>query len=97
MAVAAVPFSLRLDEATRARLEKEARRLDRSASQVAQRAIQCYLDAQEALRQEIDAAVEEADAGVFISAEAMHAWMETWGTDHEAPPPEADVFPDKPR
>jgi predicted transcriptional regulator len=95
--MAAVPFSLRLDEATRARLEDEARRLDRPASQVAQRAIQRYLDAQEALRREIDAAVEEADAGVFISSEAMHAWMETWETDHEAPPPEPDIFPDKTR
>jgi predicted transcriptional regulator len=92
-----LPFSLRLDEATRARLEAEARRLDRPASQVAQRAIQRYLDAQEALRREIDAALEEADAGVFVSADAMHAWIDTWGTDRAAPPPEPDIFPDKPR
>jgi predicted transcriptional regulator len=89
----AVPFSLRLDEATRARLEEEARRLDRPASQIAQRAIQRYLDAQEALRRAIDAAVAEADAGSFISAEAIGAWMESWGTEHELPPPERDVFP----
>ena len=91
--MASVPFSLRLDDATRARLEEEARRLHRPASQVAQRAILRYLDAQEALRREIDAAVAEADAGSFVSAEAVHAWMETWGTDRETPPPEPDVFP----
>ncbi|MFO1208742.1 MAG: hypothetical protein U1E40_05910 [Amaricoccus sp.] len=89
----ATPFSLRLDAHTRARLEEEARRLERPASQVAQHAIARYLDAQEALRQEIDAAVGEAEAGVFISAEAMHGWMETWDTDHEGPPPEPDILP----
>jgi predicted transcriptional regulator len=88
-----VPFSLRLDANTRLRLEDEARRLDRPASQVAQRAIRSYLDAQEALRREIDAAVVEADGGRFVSAEAVHAWMETWGSDKEAPPPEPDVVP----
>lgn len=88
-----MPFSLRLDEATRVRLEQEANRLDRPASQVAQRAISRYLDAQEALRREIDAAVAEAEAGTFVSAEAVHAWMETWGTDAEAPPPPPDIGP----
>ena len=90
--MSAVPFSLRLDADTRTRLEAEARRLDRPASQVAQRAIERYLDAQAALRREIDAAVAEADEGRFVSAEAVHAWMETWGSTHEAPPPEPDVI-----
>jgi predicted transcriptional regulator len=85
----AAPFSLRLDPETRARLEEEARRLDRPAAQVATRAIVRWLDAQAALRVEIDAAVAEADAGVFVSAEAMHAWMETW--ESETPPPEPDL------
>jgi predicted transcriptional regulator len=91
--VAANPFSLRLESRIRERLEEEARRLDRPASQVAQRAIARYLDAQDALRQEIDAAIAEADTGVFVSAEAMHDWMETWDSDHERPPPEPDVLP----
>lgn len=86
-----VPFSLRLDAETRARLEEEARRLDRPAAQVAARAIARWLDAEAALRAEIDAALAEADAGVFVSAEAMHAWMETW--DSETPPPEPDIRP----
>ena len=52
-----------------------------------------WLDAQAALRAEIDAAVAEAEAGVFVSAEAIHAWMETWETEREAPPPEPDTRP----
>jgi predicted transcriptional regulator len=85
------PFSLRLDPETRARLEEEARRLDRPAAQVAARAVARWLDAQAALRAEIDAAVAEADAGVFVSAEAMHGWMETWDSPAETPPPEPDL------
>jgi predicted transcriptional regulator len=91
--MSAPPFSLRLDAELRARLEAEARRLDRPASQVAQRAIVRYLDAQDALRREIDAAVAEAEEGVFISVEAIGAWMRTWGSADEAPPPEPDVLP----
>lgn len=87
------PFSLRLDAETRARLDAEARRLDRPASQVAMRAIVRYLDTQEALRREIDAAVAEAEAGIFHSGEAVHAWMESWGTEREAPLPAPDVGP----
>lgn len=36
--------------------------------------------------------IAEADKGVFISAEAMHRWIESWGTENELPPPEPDVF-----
>jgi predicted transcriptional regulator len=85
------PFSLRLDDAMRARLEAEAARLDRPVAQVAVRAIARWLEAQEALRHEIDAAVAEAEAGAFVSAEAVHAWMERWGTEPEAPPPAPDI------
>lgn len=36
--------------------------------------------------------IAEADKGVFISEEAMHRWIESWGTENELPPPEPDVF-----
>jgi predicted transcriptional regulator len=87
------PFSLRLDPETRARLEEEARRLDRPASQIAQRAIARYLDAQQALREQIDAAAAEADRGVFVSSDAVNAWLDGWGTDGETPPPTPDIHP----
>jgi predicted transcriptional regulator len=89
--MSAQPFSLRLDADTRARLEAEARRLDRPVSQVAARAIGRWLDAEAALRAEIDAALAEAEAGAFVSSEAVGEWMETWGTDREAPPPATDI------
>ena len=37
--------------------------------------------------------IAEADKGVFISAEAMHRWIESWGTENELPPPKPDIFP----
>ena len=89
--MSSTPVSLRLDPAIRARLEAEARRAERPVSQVAQRAIAAWLDAQEELRRQIDAAVEEADRGVFVSRERVATWMEGWGTVEEGPVPEPDV------
>lgn len=40
----------------------------------------------------IAAAIAEADKGVFISEEKMTAWIESWDTDSELPPPEPDIF-----
>ena len=89
----ATPVSLRLDDKTRARLAAEAARLDRPAAQVATRAIRSWLDAQDSLRRQVDAAVDEANEGVFVSSEAVGAWMDSWDTEHEAPLPEADISP----
>ena len=88
------PVSLRLDDATRARLAAEAERLDRPAAQVATRAIRSWLDSQDELRRQIDAAVEEADRGEFLSSEAVHAWMDTWETEREGSVPDPDIRPD---
>jgi predicted transcriptional regulator len=92
----AVPFSLRLDPGMRQRLEEEAKALDRSASWVATKAIQQFLDARAERRRMLEEAVREADKGVFISSEAMARWMDSWDTDDELPPPEPDIFPAKP-
>ena len=37
--------------------------------------------------------IAEADKGVFISQEKMDAWVSSWGTDSELPPPKPDIFP----
>jgi predicted transcriptional regulator len=49
------------------------------------------LDAAAALLAEIDAALAEADAGAFVSSEAVTDWMETWGSRRETPPPDSDL------
>lgn len=88
-----IPSSLRLKPGLEHRLEEAAESEDVSASDMASEAIEAFLDAREFKRQEIAKAFAEADNGVFISQEAMHRWMDSWGTDNELPPPEPDIFP----
>jgi predicted transcriptional regulator len=90
-----VPFSLRIEPKLKAKLEKEAAREDRSAAYIAQRAIAAFIESREARRKALKEAVAEADKGVFISEEAMDAWVDSWGTENELPPPEPDIFPAK--
>jgi predicted transcriptional regulator len=92
--MATVPFSMRLDETIKSRLEKEAQRDDRSAGYLAQKAIENFLDERDFFYREMDAATAEANKGVFISESAMHRWMASWDTDNELPQPEPDIFPD---
>ena len=92
--MATVPFSMRLDEDVKTRLEKQAAREERSAGYLAQLAIQNLLEEREYFYEQMDLAISEADKGVFISGEAMHRWIESWGTENELPPPEPDIFPD---
>lgn len=90
-----MPLSLNLDAATKERLEREARFRNMSAGQIAEEAVRAYVEIQEHEREVLKARLAEADRGVFISGEAMHRWIESWGTEQEVPPPGPDVFPRK--
>lgn len=85
-------FTMRLDAELKDWLEAEARRQDRSAAYLAKQAIQALKEKTEAKAQMIREAVAEADKGAFISEEAMTAWFESLGTDHELSEPEPDIF-----
>jgi predicted transcriptional regulator len=87
-----VPLSLHVKAEVKQKLEEEARLLDISADSLAERAIQSYFEVCASERELLKQRVAEADKGVFISSEAMHRWMTSWGTDNELPPPEPDVF-----
>lgn len=87
-----VPFSLRIDPGTKAQLEKEAKRHDRTASYLANQAIKYFLEAKEAKRKAIDEAIKEADKGVFVSEKAVDAWVDSWGREEELPTPKPDIF-----
>lgn len=93
--MATTPFSIRLDTEVKAKLEHEARLVDRSAGYIAQKAIEDYLDAKAYKRECLQEAIAEADKGVFISEEAVDAWVKSWDTENELPMPEPDVFPGK--
>ena len=87
------PFSFRMDSKLKARLDREARRSKSTATNVAETAIAAYLDGIEDLQKELDEAFAEADKGVFISGEAVHAWMQSWDSGNELPFPKPDIFP----
>jgi predicted transcriptional regulator len=87
-----VPLSLHVDAELKKKLEEEARSQNVSADDLAERAIESYLEVRGAEREILKQRIAEADKGVFISGEAMHRWIESWGTENELPPPEPDVF-----
>ncbi|MYE00410.1 MAG: hypothetical protein F4Y03_03910 [Alphaproteobacteria bacterium] len=87
-------LSLRIDADLKRSLEREAEREERSTSYLAVKAIEAMLRSRAEKREAIRSAVAEAEKGVFISQEAMDAWVASWGTDAELPPPEPDIHPD---
>ena len=87
------PYSIRLDDALRQSLEREAEIEDRPPTQLAVRAIRAMLEAKAAKRAAIEAALEQADQGEFISAEAMNEWIDSWDTEDEVSAPKVDITP----
>ncbi|HEY5818798.1 MAG TPA: ribbon-helix-helix protein, CopG family [Mesorhizobium sp.] len=85
-------LALHLDDETMLKLEREARATHVSQAEIAEKAIRSFLDIQEFEREILCQRIAEADKGVFISGEAMHQWIESWGTEKELPPPEPDIF-----
>jgi predicted transcriptional regulator len=85
--------SLRMDSALKLRLEEVAQKDERSISYVTQKAITQYLDARDYKHEIIMEAYEASLVEkVFISGEAVLAWVNSWGTDNELPVPVADIF-----
>lgn len=87
-----VSLSLHVKAQLKEELEQEARLLKVSESEIAERAIEAFLNLQAHKRDVIAAAVAEADTGLFISSEAMLAWMDRLERDIDSPPPEPDIF-----
>ena len=85
-------LSLRIGVDLKKRLEREARREERSISYLAVKAIEAMLRSRAEKRAAIRAAVAEADKGAFISQDAMDAWVSSWDTESERPPPEPNLF-----
>ena len=63
----------------------------RSRSKLAEEALAQYLDVQRWQLEGIRAAIEEADRGEpGVAHERVAAWLDSWGSDDERPPPEPD-------
>jgi predicted transcriptional regulator len=80
-------FSIRLKPAIKKRLAKLAKASGRSANYLISDAVESYLSDQERMLSEIRQADRQLRAGHYIKHEDMKAWLLSWGTDREVPPP----------
>ncbi len=82
-------LTIRIDEATKNRLENLAKSTARSRSFLASKAIQEYLEANDwqvsAIRETLDR-VERPEAR-FLEHDKIINWLESWGKEDEATPP----------
>ena len=76
-------LSIRLDSATKQRLDALAKRSQRSKSFLAAEAIAAYVEQEEWQLGEIHAAIGELDAGQAVSHEKVATWLRSWGTAGE--------------
>ena len=90
-AATTTPTSIKLDVATKSRLQRLAETRQRSAHWLMQEAIQQYLEREEQLEQfrnEMQAAWDDyQETGLHVTGKEVFAWMDTWFTDNESPVP----------
>jgi predicted transcriptional regulator len=83
-------LTLRLRPELLASLDELAGATQRSRADLAEEALAQYLEVQHSQIEGVRVAIEEADRGEpGIPHERVAAWLESWGTDNELPPPEA--------
>ncbi|MGH9664799.1 MAG: CopG family ribbon-helix-helix protein [Bryobacteraceae bacterium] len=80
-------LSIRIDAATKKRLDALSKRSKRSKSFLAAEAITAYVDSEEWQIGEIQAAISELDAGKGVSHEKVSGWLKTWGKTGEKKAP----------
>jgi predicted transcriptional regulator len=80
-------FSIRLKPETKKRLAKLAKVSGRSSNFLISDAVESYVADQERLLAEIRQADRQVKSGHYVRHEDMKAWLLSWGTDRELPPP----------
>src|ERR687884_1290353 len=87
-----VTITVRTSRQTKEQLDILAENMGRSANYLAGEAISSYVSENAWQVEAIGKAVAEADAGgPFVAWEDMKRWIDSLGTDHELPPPEATI------
>jgi RHH-type transcriptional regulator, rel operon repressor / antitoxin RelB len=80
-------LSVRLKPDTKRRLAKLAKSSGRSSNFLISDAVESYVADQERLLAEIRQAERQLKSGHYVTHEDMKAWLLSWGTEHELPPP----------
>lgn len=80
-----------VSEKVMSRLASSARESHRGETEIVEEAIAEYLDRQDMELAAVEQGMLLAAEDGLISHEAMKAWLLSWGTDNELPPPEPDI------
>ena len=80
-------MSVRLKPEIKRRLAKLAKASGRSSNFLISDAVESYVADQERLLSEIRQADRQVRSGHYIMHEDMKAWLLSWGTEKELPPP----------
>ena len=80
-------FSIRLKPETKKRLAKLAKACGRSSNFLIADAVESYVADQGRMLAEIRQADRQVKSGHYIKHQDMKAWLLSWGTDRELPPP----------
>jgi predicted transcriptional regulator len=80
-------LSIRLKPAIKKRLAKLARVSGRSSNFLISDAVESYVADQERMLTEIRQSDRQLKSGHYVPHEEMKAWLLSWGTDRELPPP----------
>ena len=84
-------LSVRIPEQLKEQLDYLSRSTKRSKAYLAAEALGDYVKKNAWRAKELHEAISEADKGVFVSHEAMVAWVDSLGTDKELAPPKPDI------
>ena len=83
-------LTVRVSPETKKQLEALAKEMKRSKSFIAAEAITSYLETQAWQLEQIKAGIADLDVGRTVSGDKVLAWIRSWGTANEVPPPECD-------
>jgi predicted transcriptional regulator len=80
-------LSVRLKPAIKKRLAKLAKTSGRSSNFLISDAVESYVADQERMLAEIRKADRQVASGHYVKQDDMKAWLLSWGTNRELPPP----------
>jgi len=80
-------LSIRLKPEAKKRLARFAKASGRSSNFLIADAVEVYVSDQERMLAEVRQADRQVKSGHYIRNEDMKAWLLSWGTDRELPPP----------
>lgn len=82
--------SVRLQPEVEHDLRETARQLNRSRNWLVNEAVRDYVARYQAERTRMEetlAAIDSVARGDLVSGQALHEWLDSWGSEEELPPP----------